>query len=61
MRGKFYEKVEKRVNEAVNKKAEMRKVNKEIADLKRARRIRERTNIKDNFVALNVDRVQAWV
>ena len=30
MRGKFYEQVEKRIENAVNKKAEIRKVNKEI-------------------------------
>ena len=35
MRGKFYERVEKRIAEAVDKKAEIRKVNREIKDLKR--------------------------
>ena len=44
MRGKFYEQVEKRIEAAVNKKAEIRKVNKEIADLKRQRRHRERAH-----------------
>ena len=44
MRGKFYEQVEKRIENAVNKKAEIRKVNKEIADLKRQRRHRERAH-----------------
>ena len=44
MRGKFYEQVEKRIENAVNKKAEIRKVNKEIADLKRQRRHRDRAH-----------------
>ena len=60
MRGKFYEQVDKRVAEAVNKKAEIRKVNKEIADLKRARRIRERANIDIDYVHLNVDKTELW-
>ena len=44
IRGKFYEQVEKRIEGALNKKAEIRKVNKEIADLKKKRRHRERAH-----------------
>lgn len=61
MRGKFYEQVEKRINEAVNKKAEIRKVNKENAELKRQRRIRERANIDVDFILKNVDKSELWV
>ena len=61
MRGKFYEQVEKRINDAVNKKAEIRKVNKEIADLKRQRRVRERANIDIDYIASNVDKTELWV
>ena len=61
MRGKFYEQVEKRINDAVNKKAEIRKVNKEIADLKRQRRVRERANIDIDYIASNVEKTELWV
>ena len=60
MRGKFYEQVEKRIEAAVNKKAEIRKVNKEIATLKRARRVRERANIDVDFVKKNTDKTEMW-
>ena len=60
MRGKFYEQVEKRIEAAVNKKAEIRKVNKEISDLKRARRIRERANIDVDFVKKNTEKTELW-
>ena len=63
MRGKFQEQVEtcikklglERIHESMNKKAEIRKVNKKIADLKKNRRLRERANIDTDFIAQNVD------
>ena len=57
MRGKFYEQfsIDKMINEAVNKKAAVKAFYKEIEDLKKARRIRERTNVKDNFIEINCD------
>ena len=61
MRGKFYERVEKRVLECVDKKAEIRKVNKEIKDLKRQRRIRERANIEVDYMERNIDMTEIWV
>ena len=44
MRGKFYEQFQigKMITEAVNRRAAVRAFNKEIEELKRARRIREK-------------------
>ena len=61
IRGKFYELVDKRIAEAVNKKAEIRKVNLEIKGYKRERRIREKANIDVDFIAKNVDNTEMWV
>ena len=60
IRGKFYDLVDKRIAEAVNKQAEIRKVNLEIKGYKRARRIREKANIDVDFVAKNVDQTELW-
>ena len=53
MRGKFYELVDRRVAECTNFEREIRKVNKEIKDLKRARRIREGSNVGVDFIKEN--------
>lgn len=60
IRGKFYELVDKRIAEAVNKQAEIRRVNKEIKGYKRDRRIREKANIDVDFLAKNVDKTEMW-
>lgn len=60
IRGKFYELVDKRIAEAVNKQAEIRRVNKEIKGYKKARRIREKANIETDFMAQNVDKTELW-
>ena len=50
MLGKFQAMVKKRISEAVDVKKEIRKVNYEIKQLKRKRRIREKANIDADFV-----------
>lgn len=60
IRGKFYDLVDRRIAEAVNKQAEIRKVNQEIKACKRARRIREKANIDVDFVARNVDATEIF-
>ena len=55
MRGKFQAEVQKRIDEAVNVKKEVQKVNSEIAYLKLKRRKREKANMDVDFVNLNVD------
>ena len=55
MRGKFYELVDRRIAETTNFKKEIRKVNKEIKDLKRARRVREKANVDLDFVKKNTE------
>ena len=55
MRGKFYEVIDKRIAEAVNFKKEIQKVNKEIKDLKRARRVREKANVDFDYIKKNTE------
>lgn len=55
MLGKFQAMVKKRISEAVDVKKEIRKVNYEIKQLKRKRRIREKANIDSDFVTLNAE------
>ena len=63
MRGKFYEQfgINKMISEAVNKKSAIRAFQREIDELKKARRIREKTNIKDNFIEINCDKAEDFV
>ena len=63
MRGKFYEQFQigKMITEAANKKAAVRAFNKEIEELKRARRIREKQNVKDNFLEINADQAEDYI
>ena len=55
MRGKFYELVDKRVAETTNFEKEIRKVNKEIKMLKRARRVREGANVNRDYIKMNTE------
>lgn len=55
MRGKFYEVIDKRIAETVNFKKEIKKVNKEIKDLKRARRVREKANVDFDYIKKNTE------
>lgn len=63
MRGKFYEQfgINKLISEAVNKKSAIRAFQREIDELKKARRIRENANIKDNFIEINCDKAEDFV
>ena len=60
MRGKFTEIVEKRIQETVNWKSGIKRENDLIKQLKQARRIRERTNIKDDFVVINIEKSETF-
>ena len=60
MKGKFQKEVDERIEAAVNKKAGIRNENKKIADLKRARRIREKANIDIDFIKLNSEKTEMW-
>ena len=53
--GKFQAIVQKRIQEAVNVKREVRKVNAEIKTMKLARRVREKANIEVDFVKQNAE------
>ena len=60
MRGKFTEEIDRRIHAATNFKAGIKRENAMIRELKQARRIRERTNIKDDFVVINIENSETW-
>ena len=60
MRGKFQAIVDREVKESIDKKRDRNKWSKKIADLKKARRIREKARDEVDYVVSNVDKTQLW-
>ena len=60
LKRKFQAIVQNRINEVVNVKKEIIKVNDEIKDLRRARRIRDKQNITIDFLEKNVEEVECF-
>lgn len=61
VRGKFQAEVQKRIDEAINVKKEIQKVNSEIAALRFKRRKREKANMDVDFVNLNADTTENFI
>ena len=61
MRTKFQQEVQDRIDQAINVKREIQKVNQENKELKRARRIREKANIDTDFLAINAEGTESYV
>lgn len=59
-RGKFIEMANKRIEETINPKQEIRKVIQEIKEMKQRHRQRQWAHSEQDFVARNVDQTQTW-
>ena len=60
MRGKFQAIVDQEVKESIDKQKDRNKWNKKIADLKKARRIREKARDEVDYIVDNVNKTQLW-
>ena len=60
MRGKFQAIVDREVKESIDKQKDRNRWSKKIADLKKARRIREKARDELDYVAENVNKTPTW-